>query len=478
MPSTLTIVPWQDPIVDTIGYDPRTLYAETFWLPTLGPTALLLLRHLAARFDDAPDALELRVAETSRALGVGEREGSSSPIVRTLARLEQFDLACSDPTSPTIAVRRNLPPVDRRRLRRLPAGVQSVHAQWAEARLADPPHAAAKQRARRLALALLEEGDDPDHAERVLASTGFHPAVSHERGALGARPPPRRRRGGDPGRLTTGSSTGPRIRARIAALDIPGRDNGTVQTSPETVSGWLRESSCTVVLTGAGISTESGIPDFRGPDGVWTKNPAAEKTATLDYYVNDPEVRRQSWQNRLDGKYWTAEPNDGHHALVDLEHRAALNTLVTQNIDGLHHAAGTTPDKIVEIHGNVREVKCLSCAWRAPMAVALGRVRAGEEDPDCPECGGILKSATISFGENLVAADLARAQAAAARAEVFLAVGTTLSVYPAARLPEYALANRARLIIVNAEPTPFDPAADAVFRGQIGQVLPSIVAAL
>jgi NAD-dependent deacetylase len=250
-----------------------------------------------------------------------------------------------------------------------------------------------------------------------------------------------------------------------------------VQPSPEEIASWLRAAQRIVVLTGAGISTESGIPDFRGPEGVWTKNPAAEKTATLQYYVQDPEVRRQSWRNRVNGPYWSAEPNDGHRALVDLEHRAALDTLVTQNIDGLHHAAGTTPEKIIEIHGNVREVKCLSCAWRAPMDVALARVRAGEEDPDCPECGGILKSATISFGENLVAADLARAQAAAARADVFLAAGTSLSVYPAARLPEYALANRARLIVVNAEPTPFDDAADAVVRDRIGQVLPAIVAA-
>ncbi len=126
MPSTLTIVPWPDAVIDTIGYDPRTVYAETFWLPTIGPTALLLLRHLASRFDDAPHGVELRVAETSRALGVGAGDGSSSPIVRTLARLEQFDLAYPDPMSPTVAVRRNLPPLDRRRLRRLPAALQSA----------------------------------------------------------------------------------------------------------------------------------------------------------------------------------------------------------------------------------------------------------------------------------------------------------------------------------------------------------------
>jgi NAD-dependent deacetylase len=244
------------------------------------------------------------------------------------------------------------------------------------------------------------------------------------------------------------------------------------------IAGWIGDAEAIVVLTGAGISTESGIPDFRGPNGVWTKNPAAEKTATLQHYVSDPAVRAQAWQNRIHGKYWDAEPNAGHRALADLERRAELDTLVTQNIDGLHHKAGSSPDKIVEIHGNVREVKCLSCAWRAPMEVALERVRAGEADPDCPECGGILKSATISFGENLVPADLARSQQAAARADLFLAVGTTLTVYPAAALPEYALANGARLVVLNAEPTPFDAAADAVVRDPLGEALPAIVGAV
>ena len=244
------------------------------------------------------------------------------------------------------------------------------------------------------------------------------------------------------------------------------------------LASWIRDAGAIVVLTGAGISTESGIPDFRGPNGVWTKNPAAEKTATLQYYVSDPTVRAQAWQNRLHGNYWTAEPNAGHRALADLEKRAALDTLVTQNVDGLHHKAGSSPEKIVEIHGNVREVKCLSCAWRAPMEVALDRVRAGEADPNCPECGGILKSATISFGENLVPADLARSQQAAARADLFLAVGSTLTVYPAAGLPEYALANGARLVVLNAEPTPFDVAADAVVREPLGEALPAIVEAV
>jgi hypothetical protein len=217
MPTMITIVPWTDPVIDTIGYDPRTRYAETFWLPVLGPTALLLLRHLAARFDDSPTGLELRVVDTSRALGVGEREGSNSPIVRTLTRLEQFDLACSDPCSATIAVRRHLPPVDRRHLRRLPPTLQSVHAHWSEARLADPPHAEARRRARHLALVLLEQGDDPDRAERVLGSTGFHPAVSHDatRWALAHRtsppcPPAPDRASGGTGDPAAGAASGPR----------------------------------------------------------------------------------------------------------------------------------------------------------------------------------------------------------------------------------------------------------------------------
>jgi NAD-dependent deacetylase len=245
------------------------------------------------------------------------------------------------------------------------------------------------------------------------------------------------------------------------------------------VTELLANANHVVVLTGAGISTESGIPDFRGPQGVWTKNPTAEKTATLQYYVSDPEVRRQAWRNRVEGGgYWTAKPNAGHRALVDLERKAALDVLVTQNVDGLHHAAGSSPEKVIEIHGNVRDVKCLSCSWRAPMRLALDRVRAGEEDPGCPECGGILKSATISFGENLVPADLARAHAAASRADLFLAIGTSLAVYPAAGLPESGLANGARLVVMNAEPTPFDDVATVVVRERLGTVLPAIVEAI
>jgi len=247
------------------------------------------------------------------------------------------------------------------------------------------------------------------------------------------------------------------------------------QVDTHEVAEWLRDAHQIVVLTGAGISTESGIPDFRGPQGLWTKNPDAEKTATLQYYVADPDVRARAWRNRLESGMWDAEPNSAHRALAELERRAALHTIVTQNVDGLHHAAGNSPERIIEIHGNVREAKCLSCDWRGPMVETLDRVRAGDGDPRCHDCGGILKSATISFGENLVAEDLARAQRAASRADVFLALGTSLTVYPAAALPEFALANKARLVVCNAQATPFDGLAAAISRAQLGVVLPELV---
>ena len=243
----------------------------------------------------------------------------------------------------------------------------------------------------------------------------------------------------------------------------------------EVIATWLRDARHVTVLAGAGISTDSGIPDFRGPNGVWTKNPDAEKTATLEYYMSDPDVRRQAWQHRLSSGMWSAAPNPAHEALVTLERKGRLNDLVTQNVDGLHHAAGQSSELVVEIHGNVREVKCMTCGWRGPMNDTLERVRAGEGDPACLDCGGVLKSATISFGENLVPDDLRRAQLAAARADMFLSIGTSLVVYPAAGLPEIALRNGARLVVMNAEETPFDPIADAVVREPLGEVLPALI---
>lgn len=246
-------------------------------------------------------------------------------------------------------------------------------------------------------------------------------------------------------------------------------------TSLEEVASWLGAGRSVVALSGAGVSTESGIPDFRGPDGVWTRDPKAERLSNIGYYLADARIRRESWQRRVEHPAWGAQPNAGHRALVDLERAGHLDLLVTQNIDGLHLAAGTDPDRLIEIHGTIRETACLGCGERRPMRQTLDRVRAGEADPPCLTCGGILKSATVSFGQNLDPVLLRRADAAAATCDLFLAIGTSLTVYPVARLPELALEAGARLVIINAEPTPLDERADAVLRGLAGDILPALV---
>ena len=225
---------------------------------------------------------------------------------------------------------------------------------------------------------------------------------------------------------------------------------------------WLDASNYVVALTGAGISTESGIPDFRGPKGLWTRDPDAEKLSNIHYYVNDSAIRVKAWQARLDSPVWAAET------------RGKLKTVITQNIDGLHQLAGTSPENVIEIHGTVREVVCLTCSYRAPMAEVLVRLKAGDRDPDCRSCGGILKSATISFGQSLVPEDLARAEQAARRCDLLLAVGSSLSVYPVADLVPLARDCGAKIIIINATPTDMDPIADVVLLGNISDVLPAL----
>jgi len=242
----------------------------------------------------------------------------------------------------------------------------------------------------------------------------------------------------------------------------------------ETVRQWVNGSARIVALTGAGISTESGIPDFRGPKGVWTTNPKAERLSNIHYYMSDPEVRRLAWQSRLEHPAWRAAPNAGHKALVELERRGVLHALVTQNIDGLHQLAGHAPSTVIEVHGTMRDVRCMACEWRGPMGPVLDRLRAGEEDPPCERCGGILKSATISFGQALDPGVIERAMRAAERADLLLAIGTSLQVYPVAGAVPLAKAAGARVVIVNAEPTPFDEIADAVLHEPIGDVLPAL----
>ena len=242
----------------------------------------------------------------------------------------------------------------------------------------------------------------------------------------------------------------------------------------EAVRGWVDNAVRVVALTGAGISTESGIPDFRGPQGVWTKDPKAERLSNIHSYMADPEVRRLSWQGRLAHPAWQAAPNAGHRALAALEERGKLHALITQNIDGLHQRAGHAPDRVIEVHGTVHDATCMSCGWRGPMQPVLERVRAGEADPPCRRCGGILKSATISFGQPLDPDVIGRAMRVAAQAHVLLAVGTSLQVYPIAGVVPVAKEAGARVVIVNAEPTPFDAIADAVLSRPIGETLPLI----
>jgi NAD-dependent protein deacetylase/lipoamidase len=240
------------------------------------------------------------------------------------------------------------------------------------------------------------------------------------------------------------------------------------------VAEWLAGARAVGVLTGAGISTDSGIPDFRGPQGIWTKDPKAERLATLQHYLADPETRRRSWRNRIESPMWHAKPNEGHKALVDIERRGNLVGIVTQNVDGLHQAAGSDPQKVIEVHGNANATRCVSCDDRRPMDEALDRVRAGEEDPPCLVCGGILKSTTISFGENLVPEVIAQAEAVAVTSDVFLVAGSTLTVYPAASLAPLARSYGARVVIANLEPTAYDDIADAVLTGPLSEVLPAI----
>jgi NAD-dependent deacetylase len=239
----------------------------------------------------------------------------------------------------------------------------------------------------------------------------------------------------------------------------------------------LQRATRIVALTGAGISTDSGIPDFRGPQGVWTLNPKAERMSDIRHYVGDPEVRRLSWQSRLAHPAWTAQPNAGHHALVELERRGRLHALITQNIDGLHQRAGSSPDLVIEVHGTIHVAVCLGCEARLPMPGVLARVREGDADPACEACGGILKSDTISFGQALVERVIDRVWRASGEADCLIAIGTSLQVYPIAAIVPAAKAAGASLIIVNAQPTPFDAMADATLSDPISEVLPALIAA-
>ncbi|MGY3205202.1 SIR2 family NAD-dependent protein deacylase [Streptomyces sp. TE5632] len=229
------------------------------------------------------------------------------------------------------------------------------------------------------------------------------------------------------------------------------------------------------LLSGAGVSTDSGIPDYRGPNGLWRRDPEAEKLVTYEYYMGDPEIRRRSWQMRRKNRALAAEPNAAHRAVVELERSGVPVRVITQNVDGLHQLAGMPARKVLELHGTVRSVVCTDCHARSPMEDALARVEAGEEDPPCLVCGGILKSATVMFGERLDPVVLGDSLAISKACTVFIAVGTSLQVQPAAGLAGVAADHGARLVIVNAEPTPYDDRADEIIREPIGTALPALL---
>ncbi|MDI5973934.1 Sir2 family NAD-dependent protein deacetylase [Streptomyces sp. SL13] len=232
------------------------------------------------------------------------------------------------------------------------------------------------------------------------------------------------------------------------------------------------------ILSGAGISTDSGIPDYRGPNGVWRRDPQAQKLVTYAYYVGDPEIRRRAWRVRADNPARHARPNVAHEAVAALARSGTAVRVITQNVDGLHQAAGLPDRKVLELHGSSRSTVCVTCHARGTMADALARVAAGDPDPACEACGGVLKSATVMFGERLDPKVLGDAMSIAKACDVFIAVGTSLQVQPAASLAGIAADHGARLVIVNAEPTPYDDRAARVVREPIGTSLPALLETL
>lgn len=238
----------------------------------------------------------------------------------------------------------------------------------------------------------------------------------------------------------------------------------------------LRGKQRLLAFTGAGISTESGIPDFRGPDGVWTRVDPSE--FTFDKYVTRPETRKRSWQMRTDSGIFAAQPNAAHRALADLWTAGRLSGVVTQNIDGLHQAGGLPEEAVVELHGNLRTVDCLECDASWPTHQVIERVEAGDDDPHCPECGGIIKVSVISFGQQMPEQEVQKAYRLAHECDAVVAVGSTLSVYPAAYVPIQAQETGASYVIVNQGPTEHDYRADVRIEGAAGEILTQLVAAL
>ncbi|GAA0951503.1 SIR2 family NAD-dependent protein deacylase [Virgisporangium aurantiacum] len=241
---------------------------------------------------------------------------------------------------------------------------------------------------------------------------------------------------------------------------------------------WAAGVSRVAVLTGAGVSTDSGIPDYRGPFGVWTRDPSLANAFTYKNFMADAAVRERFWQAYVGHAAWRAEPNGAHRAIAGLEGAGVAVRVLTQNVDGLHQKAGSSPRKVLELHGTMHEVVCTGCGARTPSRATLARVEAGERDPRCVDCGRILKLAVVMFGEHLDANVAGHAQRIAAHSGLLVAVGTSLQVEPVASLCAVAVNAGNRLVIVNRDPTPYDAIADEVIREPIGEALPRIASLL
>jgi len=231
-----------------------------------------------------------------------------------------------------------------------------------------------------------------------------------------------------------------------------------------------------LVFTGAGISTESGIPDFRGPNGVWTRVDPAE--FTYSRFMESPDTRRRSWQMREESGILDADPNIAHRALVDLWATGRMLAVVTQNIDGLHQKAGLPPEAVIELHGNAHQTVCVDCGVRVPTTTVLGRVHQGDDDPSCLECDGIIKTDVVMFEEPMPVLETDRAMHLAFECDAVLSIGSTLGVYPAAYVPIRAVETGAPLIIANLGPTDLDDIATVLVGGPAGRTVPLLVGAV
>ncbi len=245
----------------------------------------------------------------------------------------------------------------------------------------------------------------------------------------------------------------------------------SIAEAARMLAGWLRETRAGVAFTGAGISTESGIADFRSPGGVWSRH----RPVMYQDFLADASERQRYWLMRKESApaFLAAKPNAGHLALARLEAEGRLTAVITQNIDELHQRAGSR--RVLEVHGTAMKVHCLSCDKRYTGEEIQTRLEAGEEMPQCDDCGGILKSMTVSFGENLPQDVWQEAARLASECDLFLALGSSLVVHPAAGLPETAASGGARLVIINRDPTPLDSMADLVVHGSIGETMEAVM---